>query len=85
MTVAAGIRRVGICGVGQMGAAAAVAFKRGGYDVLVWDRDPERLAAVEETAASLEDWMERHVGPAPRPGARSRLPRNWRSSTGAPT
>jgi len=63
VTVAAGISRVGICGAGQMGAAAAVAFKRGGYDVLVWDRDPERLAAVEGTAASLEDWMERHVGP----------------------
>ena len=68
MTVAAGISRVGICGLGQMGAAAAVAFKRGGYDVLVWDRDPERLSAVEETAASLEDWMERHVGPALRAG-----------------
>ena len=68
MTVAAGIRRVGICGLGQMGAAAAVAFKRGGYDVLAWDRDPEQLAAVEKTTASLEDWMERHVGPAPRTG-----------------
>ena len=68
MTVAAGIGRVGICGAGQMGAAAAVAFKRGGYDVLVWDRDPERLAAVEDTAASLEDWMERHVGPVLRAG-----------------
>ena len=68
MTVAAGIRRVGICGVGQMGAAAAVAFKRGGYQVLVWDRDPQRLAAVQTTATRLEDWMERHVGPAPRTG-----------------
>ncbi len=68
MTVAAGIGRVGICGLGQMGAAAAVAFKRGGYDVLAWDRDPERLAAVEGTAASLEDWMGRHVGPALRAG-----------------
>ena len=68
MTVAAGIGRVGICGLGQMGAAAAVAFKRGGYEVLAWDRDPERLAAVEETAASVEDWMDRHVGPALRAG-----------------
>ena len=68
MKVTAGIRRVGICGLGQMGAAAAVAFKRGGYEVLAWDRDPARLSAVEQTAASLEDWMERHVGPAPRTG-----------------
>lgn len=66
--VAAGIRRVGICGLGQMGAAAAVAFKRGGYEVLAWDRDAERLAAVEQTAASLEEWMDRHVGPALRTG-----------------
>ena len=70
MTVAAGVRRVGICGLGQMGAAAAVAFKRGGYEVLAWDRDAERLAAVAETAASLEDWMDRHVGPALRSGGR---------------
>ena len=68
MKVTAGIRRVGICGLGQMGAAAAVAFKRGGYEVLAWDRDPERRAAVGQTAARLEDWMERHVGPALRTG-----------------
>lgn len=66
--VAAGVRRVGICGLGQMGAAAAVAFKRGGYEVLAWDRDAERLAAVEQTAAFLEEWMDRHVGPALRTG-----------------
>ncbi len=66
--IAAGVRRVGICGLGQMGAAAAVAFKRGGYEVLAWDRDAERLAAVEQTAASLEEWMDRHVGLALRAG-----------------
>ena len=68
MTAAADIRRIGICGLGQMGAAAAVAFKRGGYEVLAWDRDPERIVTVEKTAAALEDWMERHVGPAPQTG-----------------
>ena len=58
------IHRIGICGIGQMGAAAAVAFKRSGYEVLLWGRNPDKLAAVQKTLANLEDWMQQHVGPS---------------------
>ena len=54
------IRTVGICGVGQMGAAAAVAFKRAGYRVLIWNHRPERLEALPPRLAVLEDWLDRN-------------------------
>lgn len=63
MAVGANIHRIGICGIGQMGAAAAVVFKRGGYEVLLWGRNPRKLEAVTTTLQELEDWMARHVGP----------------------
>ena len=62
------IHRIGICGIGQMGAAAAVAFKRSGYEVLLWGRNPDKLQAVQQTLATLEDWMQSHVGPPPQSG-----------------
>ena len=58
------IHRIGICGIGQMGAAAAVVFKRGGYEVLLWGRNPRKLDAVKLNLQKLEEWMERHVGPS---------------------
>ena len=61
-------RCIGICGLGQMGAAAAISFKRAGYQVLAWNHRPERLRALAATAATLENWMDRHMGPAPDPG-----------------
>ena len=45
-----------------MGAAAAVCFKRGGYQVLLWARNPKKLAAIESTLDSLDCWMDSHVG-----------------------
>ncbi len=62
------IRQVGICGIGQMGAAAAVCFKRAGYRVLLWARNPKKLDSVQETLQTLEAWMDVNVGPAARPG-----------------
>ncbi|MBI3912512.1 MAG: 3-hydroxyacyl-CoA dehydrogenase family protein [Armatimonadetes bacterium] len=62
------IRHVGICGVGQMGAAAAVCFKRSGYQVLVWDHSEEQLAALKPTVSALESWLDQHIGPAPHEG-----------------
>jgi 3-hydroxybutyryl-CoA dehydrogenase len=55
------MRRVGICGIGQMGAAAAVVFERAGYDVLLWARDPLKLAAL---APKLEE-MHSYLGAQP--------------------
>jgi 3-hydroxybutyryl-CoA dehydrogenase len=62
------IQVIGICGLGQMGAAAAIAFKRAGYRVLAWDHDPEQLAALKPTGDSLQTWMEQNIGPPLHPG-----------------
>ena len=45
-------KTIGICGIGQMGASAAIAFKRAGYRVLLWARDPNKLRELGETTAS---------------------------------
>lgn len=62
------IQVIGICGVGQMGAAAVVSFKRAGYRVLAWDRDARQLATLNSVIDSLEAWMEQHLGPPLRQG-----------------
>ena len=49
MAVSLDIHRIGICGIGQMGAAAAVVFRRSGYEVLLWGRNPDKLQAVQQT------------------------------------
>jgi 3-hydroxybutyryl-CoA dehydrogenase len=41
-----------------MGAAAAVSFKRAGYQVLAWDNDPAQLTALHTTAKGLETWLD---------------------------
>ena len=64
METAKSIRHVGICGIGQMGAAAAVSFKRSGYSVSLWARNTSKLAAVEQTLVRLETWMDEHIGPS---------------------
>lgn len=64
------MQTIAICGVGQMGAAAAVAFKRAGYRVIAWDSDPAQLEALPATAQRLENWLDDHAGPALRPGGK---------------
>jgi 3-hydroxybutyryl-CoA dehydrogenase len=59
------IRTVGICGSGQMGVAAAVCFRRAGYRVLLWLRNPAKLAVVHETFSELEGWMRENMPPPP--------------------
>jgi 3-hydroxybutyryl-CoA dehydrogenase len=53
---------VGICGAGQMGAAAAVVFRRAGYRTLLWLRDEAKIPAIEARIVALEAWMDEHVG-----------------------
>src|SRR5687768_4630629 len=60
------LQHVGICGLGQMGAAAAVCFERAGYRVMLWGRDPAKLRAVSPQLAELRAFVDRHVGPATR-------------------
>ena len=62
------IHTIGICGLGQMGAAAAVSFKRAGYCVLAWDQDQAQLAAIAKRAGELEVWLDEHGSPPLRPG-----------------
>ena len=59
---------VGICGIGQMGSCAAIAFQRAGYPVLLWARDAVKLRAVETKLNQLATWSEQHLGPAKRTG-----------------
>lgn len=59
---------IGICGIGQMGASSAVAFRRAGYRVLLWARDAAKLRAVEAELARQSSWSDEHIGPAKRTG-----------------
>ena len=52
------IHTVAICGIGQMGAAAAVAFQRAGYEVLLWARNAEKLRQIRATLDRLNEWMD---------------------------
>jgi 3-hydroxybutyryl-CoA dehydrogenase len=56
--------RIGVCGIGQMGASAAVCFSRGGFPVLLWARDPARLEAVVPRLEEQARFLDTHVGPA---------------------
>lgn len=67
------IHRIGICGIGQMGAAAAVSFKRAGYDVIIWGRSSKKLSELPEKLEQLESWMDKHVGAAPLDSGKYRL------------
>jgi 3-hydroxybutyryl-CoA dehydrogenase len=62
------MKTIGICGIGQMGSSAAVAFQRAGYRVLLWARDANKLRAVEAKLAELSAWSSTHLGPGSRSG-----------------
>jgi 3-hydroxybutyryl-CoA dehydrogenase len=64
------LKTIAVCGIGQMGAAAAVAFQRAGYDVLLWARNADKLREIRATLDRLNAWMDEHVGAsARRPGS----------------
>lgn len=56
--------RIGVCGIGQMGAAAAVCFSRAGFPVLLWARDERKLATVPAELDRLARFLDVEVGPA---------------------
>jgi 3-hydroxybutyryl-CoA dehydrogenase len=58
------MKQIGICGAGQMGAAAAVSFQRAGYPVLLWARNATKIPAIRRTLADLDAWLNTHVGEA---------------------
>ena len=45
------VRRVGVVGLGNMGHALAVNLREDGYQLLVCDRDPERMKALQSKGA----------------------------------
>ena len=48
-----------------MGAAAAVLFRRAGYEVLLWSRNAERLEQARPTVEQTETFLQKHFGSAP--------------------
>jgi 3-hydroxybutyryl-CoA dehydrogenase len=64
------LKTIGICGIGQMGTAAAIAFQRAGHRVLLWGRDEQKLRASDKSLASLAQWSETHLGPASKNGGK---------------
>lgn len=62
------IKTIAVCGIGQMGSAAAVFFRRAGYHVLLWGRDRAKLDAVGRELDRLEAWLDANVARAPATG-----------------
>ncbi len=59
---------IGVCGLGQMGASAAVLFARRGYPVVLWGRDQSKVDAIQPRLQSIHaflDRMESQVDPMP--------------------
>ncbi|WP_168566539.1 3-hydroxyacyl-CoA dehydrogenase family protein [Crateriforma spongiae] len=54
------IQTIAIAGIGQMGTACAVAFRRAGYRVLLWGRNAEKLAAVQPTLQQMDQWCDQN-------------------------
>ena len=73
------MKQIGICGAGQMGAAAAVSFQRAGYPVILWARNADKHPAIRQTVADLNAWLNKHVG---QPGLRRSQP--GRGATASP-
>jgi 3-hydroxybutyryl-CoA dehydrogenase len=71
-------KRVGICGIGQIGAAAAVAFQRAGHHVLLWSRNEEKLRATEPRLREMAASSETGCGPPPQSGGSIQAEPEWR-------
>ena len=52
---------VGICGIGQIGLALALACFRSGYRVLLFGRDPEKLGHAEREFKNLDQWLNQNL------------------------
>jgi len=57
-------RRIGILGAGQMGAAAAVMFRRAGFEVRLWSRDETKLRNTAWALAAMDTFLDDHFGEA---------------------
>lgn len=55
-------KRIGILGAGQMGAAAAVMFRRAGFEVRLWARREEKLRESKSALDAVEAFLDEHFG-----------------------
>lgn len=46
-----------------MGSACAIAFRRAGYDVLLWARNADKLDRIDGPLKTLESWCDEHLSP----------------------
>lgn len=60
------IRRIGVLGAGQMGAAAAVMFRRAGFQVQLWTRREAGLQEARPALEAVNTFLDTHFGPAAR-------------------
>jgi 3-hydroxybutyryl-CoA dehydrogenase len=59
------MKNIGILGVGQMGASAAVLFHRAGHTVRLWTRNEAKLRDASKTLDAVDAFLNKHIGPAP--------------------
>jgi 3-hydroxybutyryl-CoA dehydrogenase len=62
-------RTVGICGIGQMGTASAIAFERAGHRVLLWARNAQKLQEVDSVLSRMRSWSLENLGPGSTAGS----------------
>lgn len=67
------IKTIGICGIGQMGSALAVAFQRSGYHVQLWARNAQRLQANTASLDEMNQWCDKHLNHQVTPGGQITL------------
>jgi 3-hydroxybutyryl-CoA dehydrogenase len=51
-----------VCGLGQMGASAAVLFARAGYRVTLWGRSSEKVQAVSPQLEAMKRFLDERSG-----------------------
>lgn len=51
-----------VCGLGQMGASAAVLFARAGYPVTLWGRSSEKVQAVSPQLEAMKRFLDERSG-----------------------
>ncbi|MEZ0390374.1 MAG: 3-hydroxyacyl-CoA dehydrogenase family protein [Verrucomicrobium sp.] len=60
--------RIGILGAGQMGAVAAVLFRRAGHEVRLWARNEEKLRQCQGVLDATETFLDSHQSSPSSPG-----------------
>ena len=70
------LQHIGILGAGQMGAAAAVMFRRAGFHVSLWTRSEAGLNAAQPAMEAVDRFLDHHFGTSPTQTGSVSLERN---------